>query len=89
MRVPRGSGEALASLACFSVVLASLIAADDRVRERISLQLSGENVATMAERARVIASVLADVVRDQSVAHAPLLVLSVVAVILVIFMLRS
>ena len=89
LRAPRGSGEALASIACFIVVLASLVAVDDRVRERIALHVSGENVATLSKRAAEIADVLLDVARDQSIAHAPLLVFSVVAVVLVMFMLRT
>lgn len=88
-RLPRGTGEAIGSLICFIAVLATLVAVDDRVRERISIEMSSEHLATWSERANAIVAVVLDVARDQSIAHAPLLVFSIVAVVLVLFMLRT
>lgn len=88
-KFPRGLGEAIGSLICFLAVLGALVAADDRVRERLSLEMSREGLATWTEHARRVGHVILDVARDQSIEHAPLLVFSVVAVVLVLFMLRT
>ena len=83
------TGEAIGSLICAIGVLGALVAFDDRVRERLSLEMSREGLATWGERASGVATVILAVARDQSIEHAPLLVFSVVAVVLVLFMLRT
>ena len=88
-RFPRGIGEAIGSLLCFVGVLGALVAVDDRVRERLSLEMSREGFDTWTERVGAVSNVILDVARDQSIEHAPLLVFSVVAVVLVLFMLRT
>ena len=88
-KLSRGTGEAIGSVVCFIAVLATLVAVDDRVRERISLEMSSDQLATWSERANGIIAVVLDVARDQSIAHAPLVVFSIVAVVLVLFMLRT
>ena len=85
----RGIGEAIGSLICFFAVLGTLIALDDRARERVSLQLSGAGLASWTQQARSIASVVLEAAHDQSIEHTPLLIFSVVAVVLVLFMLRT
>ena len=85
----RSGGEAIGSLICFIAVLGALVAVDDRVRERFSLEVSRGGVTTWGERAGSVASMVFDVARDQSNGHAPLLVFSVVAVVLLLFMLRT
>ena len=88
-RFPRGIGEAIGSLICAIGVLVALVAFDDRVRERFSLEMSSEGLATWRERGGAVATVILAVARDQSIEHAPLLVFSLVAVVLVLFMLRT
>jgi hypothetical protein len=87
-RARRGFGEALASVLCFAAVLGVLVAVDDRVGERISAQWSGPQISTWGDRAAAVATVVIDVARTQSLAHAPLLLFSLVAIVLVLFMLR-
>lgn len=89
LQVARRFGEAAGSVVCFLAVLAALVAVDDRVRERIALAVPDGQVATWSEQARVLASVLFDAARDQSIAHAPLLIFTCVAILLVLFMLRT
>ena len=88
-KLRRGAGEAIGSVVCFIAVLATLVAIDDRVRERITIEMSSERLATWSERANSVVNVVLAVARDQSIAHAPLLVFSIVAVVLVLFMLRT
>jgi len=85
----RGMGEAIASLLCFIGILGALVALDDRVRDRLSFEMSSERLASWGDRAGSVANLIAEVARDQSIEHAPLLVFSVVAVVLVLFMLRT
>jgi len=88
-KLARRTGEAIGSLICAIGVLGALVAFDDRVRERLSLEMSSQGLATWGERAGGVATVILAVARDQSIEHAPLLVFSVVAVVLVLFMLRT
>lgn len=88
-KLTRGMGEAIASLICFICVLGALVAIDDRVRDRLSFEMSSQQLTTWGERAGSVVNVILDVARDQSIAHAPLLVFSVVALVLVLFMLRT
>jgi hypothetical protein len=74
------------------VVLTALVAIDERVRYRMSLlfaEASNDRLGSWAERASALADVIAQAARDQSIAHAPLVIFSLVAVVLVIFMLRT
>ena len=89
IRRKHSGGEAIGSLICFIAVLGALVAVEDGVRERFSLEVSRGGVATWGERAGTVASMVFDVARDQSTGHGPLLVFSVVAVVLVLFMLRT
>ena len=85
----RGMGEAIASVMCFICILGALVAIDDRVSERLSFEMSSQRLATWGQRAGSVVDVIVDVARNQSIEHAPLLVFSVVAVVLVLFMLRT
>lgn len=89
LRVRRGLGEAVGSAVCFLAVLAALVAVDERVRERIAVAFSGVGMTTWREETGMVAGVLVDAARDQSIAHAPLLIFTVAAVLLVLFMLRT
>lgn len=90
--VRRTLGEALGSIACFVAVLTALVMIDDRVRERMSLLLSGtpsDQMNSWADRANLTVDAVVQAVHDQSIAHAPMLIFTVVAIVLVIFMLRT
>jgi hypothetical protein len=75
------------------LLLASLTAYDDRVREQLTLRLAPER-ATQAlvaagSTARSLASVLVEAGRDQTLAHAPLLIFAMAAAVLTLFMVRT
>ena len=73
-------------------LLLLLIAFDPRVREQVSLRaVSRPSVEIVTAGAKVhdLASVLAEVARDQSSTHAPLLIFGLAATVLTLFMLRT
>ena len=88
----RAFGEALMSAGALAILLLVLVAVDDRVREQISLRVavrSTVELASAGERVRDLTTVIAEAVRDQSVEHAPLLIFTLSAFVLVMFMLRT
>jgi hypothetical protein len=87
-----GIGEAAASVICLVAVLATLVAVDGRVRERFSAlvtQASSEGFASWEERAGAFGNAVVQAARDRSLDQAPLLVFTVVAAALLIFMLST
>lgn len=92
LTIRRSVGEAVGSACCFVAVLTALVAIDERVRGRMSLLFSdaaGDAAGSWGDRASQFADVLVQAARDQSIAHAPLVLFTMVAVVLVIFMLRT
>ncbi len=89
LRVSRSLGDAAVSVAGFLAVLAVLLAADDRARERVMQTVSDGRAATWGSQASGLLSVVIDAARDQSIAHAPLLIFVLVAGLLLMFMLRT
>ena len=91
-RMRRAWGEALLSAGTVTTLLLLLIAFDPRVREQVSLRVvSRPSVEIAAAGARVedFTHVLAEVARDQSSTHAPLLIFGLAATVLTLFMLRT
>ncbi len=87
-----GLGEAVASVICLVVVLATLVAVDGRVRDRFSAlvtQASSEGITSWEQRAGAFGNAVVQAARDRSLDQAPLLVFTVVAAALLIFMLRT
>jgi hypothetical protein len=81
----------LLSAACVVALLAALIRIDARVRERFwSMvdQMAQGNVPWVEEMGTV-GDALLQSVQDMSLEHAPLLIFSFVALVLVMFMLRT
>jgi hypothetical protein len=73
-------------------VLTALVAIDNRVRDRMSLVFSeaaSGHASSWVDRIGQVTDVLVQAAQDQSIAHAPMLVFTMVAVVLVIFMLRT
>ena len=66
---------------------------DDRVRERITLALDprhpGATLTTLTERATEVATIVAIAAREQSMAHAPLVIFALGSTVLFLFMLRT
>ena len=80
------------SAATVALLLLVLVAVDDRVRSELSLRLVShptEQLATAGQHARDLTSVIAEAARAQSLAHAPLLIFTLAAIVLVLFMLRT
>jgi hypothetical protein len=78
------------SAAGFLAVLGVLVAMDPRVAHRFSgFTTGGAEFRGVADQATSLGSALLGAVKDQSMDHAPLLVFTAVAVLLVGFMLRT
>jgi hypothetical protein len=87
-----GIGEAAASAFCLVAVLGMLVAVDGRVRERFSAlisEASSEGLTSWEVRAEAFGNAVVQAARDRSLDQAPLLVFTVVAAALLIFMLRT
>lgn len=88
----RGYREALMSAGTVMVLLLVLIAADNRVREQVSLRMFAKpsvELASAGRQVRDFTTVIVEVARDQSLGHAPLLIFSLASAVLVLFMLRT
>jgi hypothetical protein len=89
----RSALDALLAVAPPLLLLAFLVAYDDRVREQLSIRLAPERAAqalvAAGSTARSLASVLAEAGRDQSISHAPLLLFAMAAAALTLFMVRT
>ncbi len=91
-RLKPGIGEAVASVICLAVVLATLVAVDGRVRDRFDAlvhQASSEGVNTWSDRAGALGEAIVQAARDRSIDQAPLLVFTVVGGALLFFMMRT
>ncbi len=85
-------GEAMASVISVVAVLATLVAIDGRVRDRFAAlvsEASSDPIATWGQRATAFSDAVIQAARDHSIDQAPLLVFTVVAAALLIFMLRT
>jgi hypothetical protein len=84
--------DSLISAAALLVLLAALIAVDDRVRDHVVSMVRHDTWTSDLSRAKAeaagTASVLYTVAKDQSMDHAPMVVFVVVATALVVAMLR-
>jgi len=88
----RAIGDGLISLGMLCVLIAMLAAFDGRVREQISLRVSGQPAAQVASAeatVRNLASVVILAARDQGIEHAPLVIFVLAATVLLLFMLRT
>jgi hypothetical protein len=88
----RAFGEAAMSVGALTVLMLTLIAFDDRVREQISLRFSARPAQELAEAGRQVRDLTAIVIsaaHDQSIEHAPLVIFVLAAIVLVLFMLRT
>ena len=80
------------SLSGFLAVLATLIVFDDRVSrqlEMLSRRGPERELLVMRDFLSSLGSAIALAARDQSIDHAPMLVFTAIAILLVIFMVRT
>ena len=88
----RAFGEAMMAAVTLALVLFVLVSFDDRVRTEFSTRFVAhptEQIALASHQARNITSVIAEAAQRQSLDHAPLLIFSLAATVLVLFMLRT
>jgi len=91
-RTRRTFGDALISTGAVVLLLLTLVAIDDRVREQLSLRFRTAPTADLVNagtQVRDLATVVFEAARDQSMAHAPLMIFVVAATLLTLFMLRT
>ena len=75
-----------------AILLLTLIVFDDRVRDQLSRRVLAHpsvEMASVVRQARDFTAVIASAARDQSLGHAPLLIFTLAAAVLVLFMLRT
>jgi hypothetical protein len=89
----RSALDAVLTIAPPLLLLAFLVAYDDRVREQLTLRLAPERathaLVAAGSTVRSLVSVLAEASRDQTIAHAPVLIFSMAAAALTLFMVRT
>ena len=88
----RALDNALLSAGAAVILLLVLVAVDENVRAQVWRQAStppSVHLTDASNHASQIAHVIAQAVRDQSMAHAPMMVFAIAAAILVVFMLRT
>ena len=85
--------DALISIGALLLLLVALVSIDGRVRERFADMLtappSSVEIAGFGNQVGRFSAVVYAAARDQSVEHAPLVILGAVAAVLVLFMLRT
>jgi hypothetical protein len=84
-------GDALISLAALVLLFTVLLAVDDRVRERVSGAWAPDSseFAGASQQVGSFVTFAYEVVKDQSMAHAPLTIFTLAATVLVVFMVRT
>ena len=90
--VRRAFREAALSVGALGVLVLALAASDSRVREQVATHLSSRPTTELRSAGALIRDVVTIVfqsVRDQSIAHAPLVMFVAAAVALLLFMLRT
>jgi hypothetical protein len=84
--------EGLLSVGAVVILLLLLTAMDDRVREQVSLRVAAHpsvELVSAGRQARDLTTVISEAVRYQTIGHAPLLIFTVAAGVLMLFMLRT
>jgi hypothetical protein len=83
----------VASLASLGVILAGMTIMNDRVRDQVHALVAGRGpspeVSSSAHQVESAAWLAMDLLRDQSIAHAPLTIFALAATVLLLVMLRT
>ena len=89
----RAVGEAMMTLGGALVLVLTLVLLNDRVRDEIGSVLDARHPAAtvtgLGARLSEVVAIAAVAAREQSLAHAPLVIFSLAAMVLVLFMLRT
>jgi hypothetical protein len=83
--------EIVLSVGAVLLLLLLLTAMDDRVREQVSLRVVAHpgGIGERRRQARDLTTVIAEAARYQTIGHAPLLIFTLSAAVLMLFMLRT
>jgi hypothetical protein len=85
-------GDAMVSAGTLGLLLLALMSVDARLRERVAQIVTSPSSADLTgagAQVREVATVMLSAARDQSIEHAPLMIFTVAAVVLVLFMVRT
>jgi hypothetical protein len=89
----RALGDAMVSAGALTVLLATLVLVDPRVRDQMTMRFGSQHASTeivsVGTRAKEIAGVAIVALREQSLEHAPMMIFALAATVLVVFMLRT
>jgi hypothetical protein len=88
----RAFGDALLSAGTVVILLLVLMSVDENVRAQIWRRAAAPpsvELASAGDQIRSVTHVIVQAARDQSLAHAPLLIFGLAATVLVLFMLRT
>jgi hypothetical protein len=78
------------SITVFAIVLGGLVSVDERVRDRFSAVVQGNDALTpLGDRVGDLGGALMAAIRNQSIENAPLLVFATVGGVLFLFMFRT
>ena len=91
-KLRRTMKDAVVSFGAVLLMLGMLLALNGRVREQLSLRFAARDagqITAAGGQVKDMASVVYDVVRDQSSEHTTLMVFIVAATVLVVFMVRT
>jgi hypothetical protein len=78
------------SITVFAIVLGGLVSVDERVRDRFSAVVQGNDALTpWGDRVGDLGGALMAAIRNQSIENAPLLVFATVGGVLFLFMFRT
>jgi hypothetical protein len=78
------------SITVFAIVLGGLVSVDERVRDRFSAVVRGDDALTpWGDRVGDLGGALMMAIRSQSIENAPLLVFAAVGGVLFLFMFRT
>src|SRR5262245_27714654 len=84
--------DAFVSLGALTLLMVTLVAIDERVREQITSRLHAgpsAQIADIGSRLQDVAAIVMVAAKNQSIEHAPMVIFVVAATVLVLFMLRT
>jgi hypothetical protein len=85
-----GLKQGFVSIAVFAVLLLALVSVDDRVKDRFSELISGNNsVSSWGSRASMLTDAVTSAAKYQSIENAPLLIFATAGAVLFLFMVRT
>ena len=90
--MPRRVNDALISAGAVMLLLGALVSVNERVRDFVLSAARGAapgSATDAGERLSDLGSIVLVAARDQSVAHAPLLIFAIVGVVLLCLMMRT